>query len=90
MLDPHTATGVRAARARLERDPATPVVALATAHPAKFPAAIKRAIGLEVELPARLRPMLDAPERFTRLENDEARIKTFIEENARAACGAKA
>jgi threonine synthase len=90
VLDPHTATGVRAARARLERDPATPVVALATAHPAKFPTAIKRAIGLKVELPARLRPMLDARERFTRLENDEARIKTFIEENARAACGAKA
>ncbi|HYA79853.1 MAG TPA: threonine synthase, partial [Methylocystis sp.] len=90
VLDPHTATGVRAARARLERDPATPVVALATAHPAKFPAAIKRAIGLEVELPARLKPILDAPERFTRLENDEADIKTFIEENARAARVAKA
>jgi len=90
VLDPHTATGVRAARARLERDPATPVVALATAHPAKFPAAIKRAIGLKVELPARLKPILDAPERFTRLENDEADIKTFIEENARAARVAKA
>jgi len=34
---PHTATGVHAARARLAVDPSTPVVALATAHPAKFP-----------------------------------------------------
>jgi threonine synthase len=33
LLDPHTAIGVRAARRRLAADPATPVVALATAHP---------------------------------------------------------
>jgi len=90
VLDPHTATGVRAARARLAKDPETPVIALATAHPAKFPAAIRRAIGVDIELLARLKPILDAPERFMRLENDEARIKTFIEGNARAARAAKA
>ncbi len=84
VLDPHTATGVRAARARLAIDPATPVVALATAHPAKFPAAIERAIGRRIELPARLAPILTAPERFSRLENDESRIRVFIADHARA------
>ena len=43
VVDPHSAVGVRAARAALERDPATPVISLATAHPAKFPEAVERA-----------------------------------------------
>ncbi len=84
VLDPHTATGVHAARARLAVDPSTPVVALATAHPAKFPAAIERAIGERIELPPRLAPILTAAERFSRLENDEGRVRAFIEDHARA------
>lgn len=85
VLDPHTATGVRAARARLDADPATPVVALATAHPAKFPAAIERAIGRRIALPERLAPIMEAPERFSRLRAEAAQIKGFIETRARAA-----
>ncbi len=84
VLDPHTATGVHAARARLAVDPSTPVVALATAHPAKFPAAIERAIGERIDLPPRLAPILTAAERFSRLENDEGRVRGFIEDHARA------
>ena len=85
VLDPHTATGVHAARARLAVDPSTPVIALATAHPAKFPAAIERAIGRRIELPPRLAPILTAPERLSRIENDEALIRAFIDSHARAA-----
>lgn len=85
VLDPHTATGVRAARARLAQDPATPVVALSTAHPAKFPEAIERAIGKRPLLPESIAARLEGPERFTILENDEARIAAFIAERARAA-----
>ncbi|QGM96383.1 threonine synthase [Methylocystis parvus] len=85
VLDPHTATGVRAARARLAQDPATPVIALSTAHPAKFPEAIERAIGHRPRLPDALAAKLEGPERFTVLENDEARVAAFISERARAA-----
>jgi threonine synthase len=85
VLDPHTATGVAAARARLKRDPSTPVVALATAHPAKFPDAIERAIGLRIELPPRLRSILTAEEHATRLANDAGVVKRFILDHARAA-----
>ncbi len=85
VLDPHTATGVRAARAKLAVDPATPVVALATAHPAKFPEAIERAIGQRPRLPDSIAGRLDRPERFVILENDQARVAAFIADRARAA-----
>jgi threonine synthase len=84
VLDPHTATGVLAARESLAKDPSTPVIALATAHPAKFPAAIEKAIGRAAPLPAKMERILTAPERFTLLDNDESRIRAFIAENARA------
>ena len=47
LIDPHTAVAVAAARAEAaEADGATPIVALATAHPAKFPDAVARATGI--------------------------------------------
>jgi threonine synthase len=85
VLDPHTATGVRAARARLAVDPATPLVALATAHPAKFPDAIERAIGARPRLPAEIAARLEGAERFTVLENDASSVAAFIADRARAA-----
>lgn len=85
ILDPHTATGVHAARRRLARDPASPVVALATAHPAKFPRAIEAAIGQNPALPAHLASLLSAKERFTILENNQLQVAAFIRDRARAA-----
>jgi threonine synthase len=85
VLDPHTATGVHAARRRLAQDPHTPLVALATAHPAKFPDAIQRAIGIETPLPMQFAGLLSAPERFTILDSDEKQVAAFIREGARAA-----
>ncbi len=85
VVDPHTATGVRAARARLEKDPGTPVIALSTAHPAKFPDAIERAIGLRVEPPPRLAPVLQRKERIARVTKDAESVKRFILDHARAA-----
>ncbi len=87
VLDPHTATGVRVARAELREKPGTPVAALATAHPAKFPDAIERAIGLRPALPPRLSSILSAPERFTVLENDARSVAAFIDQRARASRG---
>ncbi len=54
LIDPHTAVAVAAAkrvRAMAKYDCA-PLVALATAHPAKFPEAVKAAAGIEPRLPA--------------------------------------
>jgi threonine synthase len=85
VLDPHGATGVRAARRRLAEDPSTPMIALATAHPAKFPDAIERAIGRRPELPEHLVHILDARERFSILDNDAGTVAAFIRARARAA-----
>ena len=78
LVDPHTAVGLHVARERLAADPATPMVVLGTAHPAKFPDAIGQAIGLRPPLPAHLADLLGRQERFTVLPNDQARIEGFI------------
>jgi threonine synthase len=89
-LDPHSAVGTRAGRALLRDDPRTPVVALATAHPAKFPDAVGRATGLRPPLPPHLADLLDRPERFTVLANHQGAVERFIRERARVAQGAAA
>src|SRR6185369_12774763 len=45
IVDPHTAVGLHASGST-RRDGDVPVVALATAHPAKFPDAVEKAIGV--------------------------------------------
>ncbi|MFN3674056.1 MAG: threonine synthase, partial [Bosea sp. (in: a-proteobacteria)] len=90
LLDPHTAVGVGAARRGLERDPATPMIVLGTAHPAKFPAAVKAASGVSPALPAHLADLMERKERFTLLPNEQGRIEDFIRSNARAVRGAAA
>ena len=80
-VDPHTAVGVAAARAL--RDPAMPTVALATAHPAKFPEAVERATGRRPPLPDALAAQAERPERAARMVNDLGLLKTFIRERVR-------
>jgi threonine synthase len=78
LLDPHSAIGVAAALAA-DVDAAVPVVTLATAHPAKFPDAIKTA-GLEqaVNLPLHLADLFERPERFEVLPNELAAVQAFM------------
>ena len=78
LVDPHTAVGIHAAREALRENPATPMVVLGTAHAAKFPDAIERAIGLRPPLPAHMADLLERPERFEVLPNDQASIERFI------------
>ncbi len=67
IIDPHTAVGVGAARdAELDG----PIVCLATAHPAKFPEAVRQAIGREAPKPPALAGLARRPEKVTRIRND--------------------
>ena len=79
ILDPHTAVGVAVARDRREGVPAgTPVVVLATAHPAKFPDAVEKAIGRRPALPARMADLMERPERYDTLEADVSVLTSHI------------
>jgi len=78
VLDPHSAVGVAAARAGHEPDPDVPIVTLATAHPAKFPDAVQRAIGVRPELPEHLADLYERPERYETLPNDLDQVMAHI------------
>ena len=78
LLDPHTAIGLEAAR-QCRSNPETPMVTLATAHPAKFPDAVKKAgYPNDPELPAHMADLFEREERFTVLDNDQAAVQAFI------------
>jgi threonine synthase len=84
LLDPHSAIGVKAA---LEAGlpPEVPVVTLATAHPAKFPQAIKTAgLDHEVALPIHLRDLFEREERLTVLPKDLSAVQAFMADNINA------
>ncbi|MDR1828140.1 MAG: threonine synthase [Methylobacteriaceae bacterium] len=85
LVDPHSAVGLAVARRRLADVPGTPVIALGTAHPAKFPDAVEAAAGVRPALPERLKILMSAPERMTRLPADTATVAAFIRGRARAA-----
>ncbi|MCB9993292.1 MAG: threonine synthase [Hyphomicrobiaceae bacterium] len=82
ILDPHSAVGVHVARHFASNE--TPMVTLATAHPAKFPAAVKSATGLEPALPQWLSDLFDRSERCDALANDQSVIEDYIRARARA------
>jgi threonine synthase len=78
LVDPHTAVGLAAA-ARRRPDPTVPMVALATAHPAKFPDAVEAATGVRPPLPAALADLFERPERFDTVPADYDGVRSAIE-----------
>lgn len=83
VIDPHTAVGLYAGWKSVGQDLSAPLVALACAHPAKFPEAVKRATGIHPPLPLHLKDLYDRPERYTVLQNDKAAVQDFITSHAR-------
>jgi len=84
LLDPHSAVGVAVAE-KEARDPAVPMVVLATAHPAKFPEAVEAACGVRPELPEWLSDLAERPERITVLPVDQSAVERFVLKTSRAA-----
>jgi threonine synthase len=78
LLDPHTAVGLHAAYQMMGRQQG-PVVVLSTAHPAKFPDAVRHATGVTSPLPPRLAGLYEGVERFVVLDNDKALVRAHIE-----------
>jgi len=84
LIDPHTAIGTKAAKV-CQGDSQAAMVTLATAHPAKFPAAIEASgVSVEAQLPSHLADLFERPEAFDVLPNDLAEVQTFMAGNCRA------
>lgn len=81
LLDPHTAIGVQAARKK-RLDQSTPMICLATAHPAKFPEAVAKACdGIDSPaLPHHMADLFEREERYQVLANDIGAVHSFIAE----------
>ncbi len=81
LIDPHTAIGVQAAR-KTRRSADIPVVCLATAHPAKFPEAVRKAGQVDdPALPYHMRDLFEREERYQVLDNDIAQVQQFVADN---------
>jgi threonine synthase len=81
LLDPHTAIGVEAGRrCRINAD--VPMIALATAHPAKFPEAVQKAgfVG-EPPLPPHMADLFEREERYQVIADDIAQVQAFMAGN---------
>jgi threonine synthase len=76
LIDPHTAVGVAALRKAPDLE--APVVVLATAHPAKFPADVKTATGRAPELPRGAVSLAKRSERYDRLPADAESVKAYV------------
>ena len=77
ILDPHSAVGVHAA---LQSGPSTdsPIMAMACAHPAKFPDAVQQAIGRKPDQPESLQRLFDLEERYIVLPPQAEAVEDFI------------
>jgi threonine synthase len=82
LIDPHTATGVFVAEKHEKAS--SPMVVLSTAHPAKFPAAVKSACAIDPALPVWLADIMNREERFDILDAELKAVETFIGSHARA------
>ena len=82
LLDPHTATGVHVSE---NAAGTAPMVALGTAHPAKFPDAVRAACGVTPQLPEWLADLMQRHEKFTVLSSDLKTVEDHIGRHSRAA-----
>jgi len=81
LIDPHTAIGVQAGR-KARRNSTTPMICLATAHPAKFPEAVRKAGQVDDPvLPHHMRDLFDKEERCQVLDDNLLDVQAFIASN---------
>ncbi len=78
VVDPHTAVGICAARSIVTDDP---IVCIATAHPAKFPDALERAVGYRPSH-VRLSGLSDLKERKLEVAANESEVKKVIQNSS--------
>jgi threonine synthase len=84
LIDPHTACGYSLVEARVPAGvgggggDGEPTIVVATAHPAKFPDAIREATGEDIAHHPRIDDLMDLPTRCEVLPNDQEAVRAFI------------
>ncbi|MHB8529282.1 MAG: threonine synthase [Caulobacteraceae bacterium] len=78
LVDPHTAVALAAAESMGLEPSDHPLVILSTAHPAKFPDAVRSASGKSPCLPKAAAELAGRPERFARLPAEVGAVKAFV------------
>ncbi len=81
IFDPHSIIGVEAGVAMKTN---SPVIVMATAHPAKFPEAIMKAIDIEVGLPPHMTGLFDRTEKYDVLDNNYDTITQYVMDKRRS------
>jgi threonine synthase len=83
VIDPHTVIGVGAGRKYMQSNDynGEAVITLGTAHPAKFPEAIKKSLGFESDLPNFLSGLMEEKEKMEILPNSIDKVKDFISDH---------
>ncbi len=80
LLDPHTAIGVKAGLMYKDH---RPMICLATAHPAKFPETVSKAIRKDFPLPPEIESLKTKPQGFEILEGKVEAVRTYLEKYAK-------
>jgi threonine synthase len=82
--DPHTAVALAVAE-KETREANVPMVVLSTAHPAKFPDAVREACGITPKLPDWMGDLMHRPERMQILPAEQTKVEQFVASVSRAA-----
>lgn len=79
ILDPHTAVGVAAVRALKASEPSTgPTIVIGTAHPAKFPDVVARALDITIPLPQQLQDAMRSPKQSIQIPSDYSHARRVL------------
>ena len=78
LICPHTAVGLTVANQVLKDNKGSPMITLATAHPAKFPDAVVQSTGVSPVLPAQYNDLFSKKEVVTKVKNSLNEVKTII------------
>ena len=87
VIDPHSAVGLygaRMARADGLVGADVPIIALACAHPAKFPDAVEKGAGARPDLPTHLSDLMEREEQFAVLDNALSVVQAHLKAERRS------
>lgn len=78
LLDPHGAVGYLSLKKYLENNPSASGIFLETAHPVKFPDAVEKVTGKNIELPESLETMMVQPKKSIKMKAEYDELKNYL------------